>query len=206
MSALVDLVSERGSDKATDTTGLGPFHIPNQPFYKNDSSILRSPVPGEPLWFKIKVVNADGLELENVDVDVWQTHANGLYDVQEDAGDNMRGRFKTDSQGYCGFTSVMPKGYPLPLDGPVAAKLNKLKSSTMRPAHIHLIAQVDGYRRVVTHVFPDTDPYLATDPVYGVRAGLILPFEYIETAQGNEPNHLADQYWTTTFNIILVED
>ena len=71
----------------------------------------------------------------------------------------------------------------------------------MRPAHIHVIASANKCRKLVMHVFPDDDPYLETDPVYGVRTDLLLPFEFIETPVGGEPLQLSTRYWTTTFNI-----
>lgn len=206
ISAMVDLISDSHRPGATPATGLGPFHVPGQHLIENDQSILTSPVPGAPLWFKVNVTDQAGNAVPECDIEVWQAHAEGLYDVQEDAGSNMRARLRTDENGYAAFLGVMPNGYPLPPDGPCFEKLGKYKPSIMRPAHIHLIAEASGFERLVTHVFPANDEHLNTDPVFGVRRNLILSFEQISEPAGNEPETLMTPYWTATFNLSLAAE
>ena len=52
-------------------------------------------------------------------VDVWQASTNGLYEQQDDAqiDCNLRGKFKTDSEGRYGFYCLRPTPYPVPDDG-----------------------------------------------------------------------------------------
>jgi protocatechuate 3,4-dioxygenase beta subunit len=46
-----------------------------------------------------------------------------------------------------------------------------------RPSHLHYIIEADGYRTLVTEVFPDDDPYLDQDTVFGVRQDLVMHYE-----------------------------
>jgi catechol 1,2-dioxygenase len=43
-----------------------------------------------------------------------------------------------------------------------------------RPAHIHFLISAPGFRRLVTHLSVDGDPYLESDAVFGVKASLII--------------------------------
>lgn len=203
ISAMVDLISDSNSPGTTPATGLGPFYVPGQNYVENDQSILTSPVPGEPLWFKINITDQGGNPVPGCDLEVWQAHAEGLYDVQESAGPNMRACLKSDENGYAGFLGVMPNGYPLPPDGPCFEHLGRYKPSIMRPAHIHVIASKPGFERLVTHVFPAHDEHLTTDPVFGVRKELILKFDQVSEPAGAEPTGLSTPYWTATFDLIL---
>jgi len=46
-----------------------------------------------------------------------------------------------------------------------------------RPAHIHFIVSAKGYKPVVTQVFADTDPYIKSDAVFGVKDSLVVHFD-----------------------------
>ena len=47
-----------------------------------------------------------------------------------------------------------------------------------RPSHLHYIVTAPGYRQLVTEIFPDDDPYLDEDTVFGVREDLVM--KYVE--------------------------
>ncbi|MEM7568458.1 MAG: dioxygenase [Pseudomonadota bacterium] len=192
ISAMVDLISDRGKTSETSATGLGPFYIPGQPILANDSSILTSDVPGKPMWFRGRVEDTAGQPVENCLIEVWQAHEEGLYDLQEGEAINMRGTFKTDAQGYFGFTAVYPKGYPLPPDGPVKPVMEKVKSAYMRPAHLHtLVRAAEDAPPLVTHLFMPEDPYLDNDPVMGVRSDLMVDVEELPADAEGLPETLA---------------
>ena len=116
---------------------------------------------------------------------------------------NMRGKLRSDDDGYAAFVGVMHNGYPLPSDGPVYQHLGRHKPSTVRPAHIHLIARAEGYEPLVTHVFPENDGHLLTDPVFGVRDDLVIPFTQVDKLIGNEPTAIIGPYWTAIFELRL---
>jgi protocatechuate 3,4-dioxygenase beta subunit len=44
------------------------------------------------------------------------------------------------------------------------------------PAHIHFRVQAAGYETLTTHVFAAGDPFLDSDPVFGVKDSLIASF------------------------------
>jgi hydroxyquinol 1,2-dioxygenase len=69
---------------------------------------------------------------------------------------------------------VTPTPYPIPADGPVGALLRATGRSAMRASHLHLMVQAEGYRTLVTHVFPRGDAYLHSDSVFGVRESLVV--------------------------------
>jgi catechol 1,2-dioxygenase len=46
-----------------------------------------------------------------------------------------------------------------------------------RPAHLHFMIEVQGYRKLVTHLFNHDDPYLASDAVFGVKQSLQVIYE-----------------------------
>ena len=52
---------------------------------------------------------------------------------------NYRAKLVTDADGAYWFTSIRPKFYPIPHDGPVGALLEKMNQHHFRPAHIHLV-------------------------------------------------------------------
>jgi hydroxyquinol 1,2-dioxygenase len=112
-------------------------------------------------------------------LDVWQAAPNGLYDSQdpEQGGLNLRGRFRTDTEGGYAFQTVKPANYPIPMDGPVGRMLRACSRHPYRPAHIHFIVSASGYSPVTTHVFVEGDPYLDSDAVFAVKTSLIAPFE-----------------------------
>ena len=88
-------------------------------------------------------------------MDVWQTNAEGLYDLQaRDATVmDMRGRFRADAEGRYHFRTVKPIGYSIPMDGPVGQLVHRQDRHGMRPAHIHILVAAEGYRELVTALY-----------------------------------------------------
>ena len=74
------------------------------------------------------------------------------------------------------FSTVRPAPYTVPDDGPVGDLLNATGRTPWRPSHLHFIVQAEGYRTLVTEVFPDDDPYLDCDAVFGVREKLVMHY------------------------------
>lgn len=54
--------------------------------------------------------------------------------------------------------------------------LQMLDRHPMRPAHIHLMVSGEGYKQVVTQLFPKDDPWLETDTVFAVKDDLVVDF------------------------------
>lgn len=63
---------------------------------------------------------SSGKPIPNVVVDIWQASANGKYDFQDpenQSDNNLRGKFRTNSEGKYHFYCLRPTAYSLPTDG-----------------------------------------------------------------------------------------
>ena len=83
----------------------------------------------------------------------------------------------TGEDGKYALTTVKPVPYTVPTDGPVGDILRATGRHPWRPSHLHIIVKAQGYRTLVTEVFPDDDPYLDEDTVFGVRNDLVMHYE-----------------------------
>jgi catechol 1,2-dioxygenase/hydroxyquinol 1,2-dioxygenase len=63
--------------------------------------------------------------------------------------------------------TVKPRGYSIPMDGPVGNMVKAQSRHGMRPAHIHFLVGAAGYRELVTALYLRDDPHLADDVVFG---------------------------------------
>ncbi len=157
---------------------LGPFFVEGAPELPLGGDIAGSTL-GTPLYCEGRIDGADGKPLAGATVDIWQSDAEGFYDVQKTAvGEhNLRGRFKTGADGRYGFWSILPSSYPIPADGPVGQLLKATARHPYRPAHVHFMISAPGYETLITHVFVPGDPYLESDAVFGVKDALIGDFQ-----------------------------
>jgi len=159
---------------ATEATVFGPFFLEGSPDVGLGGDVARG-APGEPCWVEGRVTDTDGRPVAGARIEVWEADSDGLYDVQY--GDDRvtgRGHLHTDAEGGYRFWAVTPTPYPIPDDGPVGGLLRATARSPMRASHLHLMVEADGYRTLVTHVFPRGDRYLDSDSVFGVRESLIV--------------------------------
>ena len=124
MPSLVDEITFKlaasASDSATASAILGPFFRHDAPFRDNDSSIVHGIDDGEVTYMHGKVLDLQTrLPVKDVVLDVWQASTNGLYEQQdpEQVDCNLRGKFRTDTEGYYGFYCLRPTPYPIPDDG-----------------------------------------------------------------------------------------
>jgi catechol 1,2-dioxygenase len=174
---LVDAINHRHSANATETTVFGPFYIEGMP--ERDFGENMAFTAGETALVRGRVVDTQGNPLAGAVLDVWQTAENGMYSGQdtEQPFGNLRGRYRTDADGYFAIRTIVPVCYPIPTDGPVGRMLNAANRHPWRPAHLHFMIDVPGYRKLVTHLFNHDDPYLASDAVFGVKQSLQVIYE-----------------------------
>lgn len=177
VSMLVDAINHRAAEDVTETTVFGPFYIAGMPERGYGENMALT--PGSAALVHGRVLDRQGRALAGVTLDVWQTAANGMYsgqDTEQPAG-NLRGRYRTDEQGRFAIRTIIPVSYPIPCDGPVGRLLNASNRHPWRPAHLHFMIDAPGYRSVVTHLFNEGDPYLASDAVFGVKDSLCVAYQ-----------------------------
>jgi hydroxyquinol 1,2-dioxygenase len=186
LSALVDILANSGKSEATtESSLLGPFFREGAPELPDGANIARG-IEGEPLRVHGSVASVEGKPLSGAQIDVWQASSGGLYDLQFDnfkgAEMNLRARFRTDAEGKFNFVTVKPSSYGVPSDGPVGRMLHAMGRHPFRPAHIHFIISVPGYRRLVTALYVDGDKYIDSDVVFGSRAELVVKYRHSSAA------------------------
>jgi hydroxyquinol 1,2-dioxygenase len=177
LSQLVVAQSHSRPSEVTEQTVFGPFHVPGAPKLPSHGGDIGKNAKGEPCLVTARVMSSTGAPLTNCMVDVWQADAAGFYDVQDPGWNpdstSLRAIFETGADGRFSFWTIMPKSYPIPVDGPVGEMMRATKRHPMRPAHIHFMVKKSGYDALVTHVFVDGDEYLDSDAVFGVRSSCI---------------------------------
>ncbi|MEU5598448.1 dioxygenase [Streptomyces sp. NPDC020298] len=184
ISALVETINDSDLPEVTEATVLGPFHMVESP-RRRHGDLISEADPTDQCLVTGRVLDSDGNPLTGADVDVWQADMNGFYDVQQpgiQSAGNGRGLFTAGSDGGFHFRTVVPSPYPIPTDGPVGTLLEATERHPYRPAHIHFIVDIPGYRPVTTHVFIADSPYLDSDAVFAVKQSLIN-----EVRHGNDP-------------------
>jgi protocatechuate 3,4-dioxygenase beta subunit len=182
MSSLTDLLNR--NDKATESSVLGPFYVPNAPFVDIGGDLIRDN-NGEHVVVSGTVRDRDGKPVPGAMLDVWQSDANGVYQVEDpdQADDNLRFRMICDDQGYYRFNTVKPSGYQAPTDGPGGVLLALGGRHPWRPAHIHIKLTGEGYHPLITELYVSNDKYIDEDVAFGVRASLTLDFQANESAE-----------------------
>src|SRR6266498_4292605 len=122
MYSLVDEIAHKISSESGEPTSssiLGPFWSPNAPFRDNGASIVDSHAPGGKISLMHGTVTdlVTGKGIPNVVFDIWQASTNGKYDFQDpenQVDNNLRGKFRTNSEGKYHFYCLEPTPYSLP--------------------------------------------------------------------------------------------
>jgi catechol 1,2-dioxygenase/hydroxyquinol 1,2-dioxygenase len=184
LSALVNgLHDATAIEEGTHTSLLGPFYREASPKLAAGSQIARTVKPGSECVLYGRVTDVNGKPLADATVSIWQTGADGLYDIQEQgAAIDYRGVFTTDADGQYMLRTVKPIGYSIPMDGPVGEMIAAQARHGMRPAHIHFLVGAPGYRELVTALYLRDDPHLADDVVFGSSGDLAVDLD------ANDPN------------------
>lgn len=194
----------RGATEATEATVQGPYYWEGAPDLPLGSDIAEG-VKGQPTLYCGRVTDTEGNPLPGALLDVWSGDGEGFYDMQlpDQAEMRARGRFRTDDQGRYWFWSIRPTFYPVPVDGPVGAMLQRMGRHPYRPGHIHMKVSAAGHAEVTTHLFVANSPYLDTDAVFGVRENLIVEFEQHEPGTAIDGRRLAQAYCSANFDFRL---
>jgi len=205
ISMLVDAINNRKPSGASESTVLGPFHLPDAPELPLGSDICLDQ-KGEPMVIRGRILGIDGQPVAGAKIDVWQANDEGFYDVQQKGIQpdfNLRGVFRTNAAGEYWFKGVKPKFYPIPQDGPVGTLLNALGRHPYRPAHLHYIVSAEGFQTLTTHIFDPDDPYINSDAVFGVKASLMARFQRIDDAAEQAANGYDRPFFKVVHDFVL---
>jgi hydroxyquinol 1,2-dioxygenase len=210
LSSLVDML--HSSPTGTSSSVLGPFHITGAPPLPIGGD-LRKDFKEQVLLAEGTIRDAQGNPIEGAELDIWQTAPNGMYSSQDPDQDtySFHGIQTTGKDGRYAFTTVKPVSYTVPGDGPVGDILRASGRHPWRPSHLHYIVKASGFRPLVTEIFPDDDPYLDEDTVFGVREDLVMTYEEKPAgsfpAEGFELSGKVDgPYQLASFDLVLVPE
>src|SRR4051812_9847312 len=172
LSRLVNLMHDATGREAagTETSLLGPFFREKAPEFPAGGSIAVHKTHGEEIVIFGRITDAAGRPLPHAEIDIWQTDADGLYDLQaQDATVmDLRGRFRADAEGRYHLRTVKPIGYSIPMDGPVGKLVRQQDRHGMRPAHIHVLVSAEGHRELVTALYFGDDSNIDSATAFGV--------------------------------------
>ncbi len=206
LSSLVDML--HSSADATSSSVLGPFHVSGAPPLPIGGDMKRH--YGGPVLLAEGVIrDTEGHPIAGAELDIWQTAPNGLYASQDEEQDtySFHGLMSVGDDGRYAFTTVKPVEYTVPSDGPVGDILRACGRHPWRPSHLHFIVKAPGYRSLVTEIFPDNDPYLDQDTVFGVRDDLVMT--YVERPASEFPDgmeltgKIAEPFLHVNFDVTL---
>jgi protocatechuate 3,4-dioxygenase alpha subunit len=162
---------------------VGPFFPPRySDAGANDlTQVEGRPARGEPIEIEGRVVQVDGVPMNNLVLEIWQADAQGIYahpadprHREADPGFFGWGRAATDADGCYRFRTIRP-GASIELDG------------TRRAPHVNVIVLFSGIMRQLQTVIwlPETvdegDPVYRAVPAHrrsGVVATAISPGRY----------------------------
>lgn len=204
LSMLVVQLNNRFAADATPATVLGPFHIDGSPPAEFGHDMSEG-IPGTPLYVTGRVTDTDGKALPGVILDVWQADADGNYESQLPEIDEarLRAKYQTREDGtYC-VRTIAPRGYSIPMDGPVGDLIGRTDISHFRPAHVHFMIDHPGHRKLITHLFQDGADYLDSDVVFGTKDALVVPFHERPAGASPDGGSIDRPYLHATFDFVL---
>jgi hydroxyquinol 1,2-dioxygenase len=203
ISMLVVMQNARKPSGATPATVLGPFYIDDSPPLEHGAD-LAAGIPGEPVYISGTVRDISGAPIPNALLDIWQADEEGLYEAQiQDCDARLRGQHYADDQGRYGFWTIAPRGYTIPMDGPVGALISQTAISHFRPAHIHFVVSADGHAPLVTHLFREGAEYIENDVVFGARSELVVPFQSHQPGTAPDGSTRSEPYCTVDYDFVL---
>jgi protocatechuate 3,4-dioxygenase beta subunit len=204
VTMLVDAINHRLTDGATESTIFGPFYREGAQELPMGATISKDG-RGEPVVVTGQVLSTDGTPIPGALLDVWETDEKGLYEQQdpEQPDMNLRGKFRTDSEGRYSFVGIKPVSYAIPDDGPVGQLLRALGRHPFRPAHIHLLISADGFVPVTTHLFVKGDPYLDSDAVFGTKNSLVVDFIQHDAEEEAAHYNVTVPFYKVEYDFIL---
>jgi hydroxyquinol 1,2-dioxygenase len=203
LSMLVVQMNHRFDSRATPATVLGPFHIEGSPELEFGADMSEG-VAGKPLYVHGSVRDIAGNPVSGA-VHVWQADTEGAYESQLPDVDEarLRGKYTTlEDGGYC-LRTIAPKGYTIPMDGPVGELISRTDISHYRPAHVHFLVTAHDYEPLITHLFEQGAKYLDSDVVFGTKAELVVPFVARDAGPTPDGGESTDPWVDAHYDFVL---
>jgi hydroxyquinol 1,2-dioxygenase len=204
LSMLVVQMNHAFDAKATPATVLGPFHIDGSPEQEFGGD-MSDGLPGTPLYITGTVTGLDGSVVGGAILDVWQADEEGAYESQIADIDEarLRAKYATRADGtYC-LRTIAPKGYSIPMDGPVGELIGATDISHFRPAHVHFLINAAGYEPLITHLFQEGAEYLDSDVVFGTKQELVVTFEPRDPGPTPDGGESAEPWLEARYDFVL---
>ncbi len=203
LSMLVVQMNHRFDPAATPATVLGPFHIEGSPELEYAADMSQG-LPGVPLFVSGTVRSLDGSPVPGAVLDVWQADEDGAYEAQLQVDEaRLRAKYTSREDGsYC-IRTIAPKGYSIPMDGPVGDLIRRTDISHFRPAHVHFLLNVPGFRPLITHLFEAGAQFLDSDVVFGTKQELVVTYEHHEPGPTPDGGTSEVPWASATYDFIL---
>ena len=143
----------------TASQTVGPYFHLGCTEQSSVASLVAPETRGDRIRLAFRVLDGDGLPLDDAMIEIWQADAEGKYNHPEDSPAITLdpafcgfGRLATDEEGVCTFETIVP--------GPVPA------NDGLQAAHINVSVFARGIlKRLATRVYFDADPALGDDPI-----------------------------------------
>jgi hydroxyquinol 1,2-dioxygenase len=203
LSMLVVQMNHRFDPAATPATVLGPFHIDGSPELAYAADMSQG-LTGVPLFISGTVRSLDGSPVGGAVLDVWQADEDGAYEAQLAVDEaRLRAKYTAREDGtYC-IRTIAPKGYSIPMDGPVGDLIRQTDISHFRPAHVHFLLNVPGYRPLITHLFEEGAEFLDSDVVFGTKEELVVGYQHHEPGPTPDGGTSAVPWASATYDFVL---
>jgi protocatechuate 3,4-dioxygenase alpha subunit len=146
--------------KLTPPQTIGPFFHLCLTVDESSGSLASPGVKGERVAIECRLLDGDGVPVNDAMIELWQADAGGAYNHPDDARQGAHdsafhgfGRLATNSDGVCVFETVKP--------GRVAGW-----NGALQAPHINVSVFARGLlKRVVTRIYFSGDPANGEDPV-----------------------------------------
>jgi hydroxyquinol 1,2-dioxygenase len=203
LSMLVVQMNHRFDPAATPATVLGPFHIEGSPEMEYGAD-MSDGLPGVPLFITGTVRSLEGTPVGGAVLDVWQADEDGAYEAQLAVDEaRLRAKYTAREDGtYC-IRTIAPKGYSIPMDGPVGELIRQTDISHYRPAHVHFLLNMPGFRPLITHLFEAGAEFLDSDVVFGTKQELVVGYQHHEPGPTPDGGTTDVPWASATYDFVL---
>jgi len=207
LSMLTVMMNDSLPKEATPHTVLGPFYVDDSPELGHGDNMAEG-VEGDPCFITGVVRDLNGAAVAGAKLDMWQADEEGIYEVQLDQKDGpyLRGIYHSGPDGKFVVKTIAPKGYAIPMDGPVGDLIRRTDISYFRPAHVHFILSAPGYQTIITHLFKRGGEYIDSDVVFGVKEPLITDFAKHGPGVAPTGERVDGPFWTIDYDFVLAPE